>query len=285
MKRYLTITPVRDEERFLPGLIESMRAQTVAPQLWIIIDDGSIDRSSEIIETAAKDCGWIQPRYLSRNGARKPGGESVIMRFLPRELWNQFDFIVRFDADLKFEPEYISALLEEFERDPKLGIASGSLYEPHGGGWREKVTPRYHTRGPSKVYSRACFEAIGGLTDGLGWDTVDGARAMMLGFRTRSFRHIRAYHLRAPGGARGALRGRLDAGRAAFVAGYSPLFMLLRSFKHVFSPPLLAGGLWMLAGFTIAAMRGEVRHSDRELIRFIRFQQRQRILLRESLWR
>jgi biofilm PGA synthesis N-glycosyltransferase PgaC len=285
MKRYLAITPVRDEERFLPGLIESMRAQTAAPARWIIIDDGSSDRSREIIETAAKQCEWISPRLLPAGGERKPGGESIIMRFLPRELWQQYDFIVRFDADLKFGPDYIAALLEEFERDPRLGIASGSLYEPHGSRWREKVTPGYHTRGPSKVYSRECFEAIGGLTDGLGWDTVDGARAMMMGFHTRSFRHLRAYHLRAPGSARGALRGRLDAGRAAFVAGYSPLFMLLRSCKHVFSPPWASGGLWMLMGFTLAWINGEARNPDRELVRFIRAQQRRRILARESLWR
>lgn len=285
MKPYLAITPVRDEERFLPGLIESMRAQTVAPTQWIIIDDGSGDRSREIIEAAATDCRWIAPRYLSRDGERKPGGESIIMRFLPRELLQQYDFIVRFDADLKFGPDYISALLEEFERDPQLGIASGSLYEPHGARWREKVTPRYHTRGPSKVYSRECFDAIGGLTDGLGWDTLDGARAMMMGFHTRSFRHIRAYHLRAPGSARGALRGRLDAGRAAFVAGYSPTFMLLRSFRNIFSPPWRSGGLWMLMGFMSAWMGGEEKSADRELVRFIRAQQRRRILSRESLWR
>ena len=47
--------------------------------------------------------------------------------------------------------------------------------------------PGYHVRGALKLYSRACFEAIGGIEERLGWDTIDETYARMRGFRTQSF--------------------------------------------------------------------------------------------------
>lgn len=285
MIRYLAITPARDEEAFLPGLIDSMTSQFVLPQRWIIIDDGSADRSGEIIAEAARKYKWIEPHHLPRARARDPGGESVVMRFLPRQAWRDVHFIFRPDADLLFGPDYLSHLFQEFARDPKLGIASGTLYEPSGKGWREVVTPGFHTRGPSKLYSRVCFEAIGGLEAGLGWDTVDEARAIMLGFRTRTFRHVRAYHRRATGSARGLWRGRLAAGEAAFAAGYSPIFMLARALRHLFGPPRMLGGVLLVAGYVGAALRGTPKLADAALTNFIREQQLRRLTLRRSAWR
>ncbi|MGH7936435.1 MAG: glycosyltransferase family A protein [Chthoniobacterales bacterium] len=285
MTRYLAITPVRDEERFLPALIESMRAQSVLPACWIIVNDGSTDRSAEIIESAARECAWIKPRQLLRGGDRKSGGESIIMQFIPDELLRGFEFVARFDADLEFGPDYIELLFREFARDPSLGIASGSLMEPSANGWEEHVTPIYHTRGPSKFYSRECFVAIGGLESGLGWDSIDEARAMMAGYRTRNFRHIKAFPKRIGGSARGLWRGRMEAGHAAFAAGYSPSFMLARAIWQGLSPPFGMGGAFMLVGFVAATLKGEHRLADRALIRFIRTQQRRRLMLRESLWR
>src|SRR5262249_5238521 len=150
----------------------------------------------------------------------------VVMQFLNAASPAQYDFILRLDADLSFESDFAQLLLGEFDLDPMLGIAGPVLYEQRQGRWREMRVPAFHTRGAAKMYSSRCFTAIGGLDAGLGWDTVDEAQAMMLGFRTRSFRHIRAYHLRPQGAAGGIWRARLATGRAAYLAGYSPVFMI-----------------------------------------------------------
>ena len=123
MKRYIAITPARDEERLLPRLLVSMVAQTRRPERWIVIDDGSTDRTGEILDRAAQYHPWIEPQHLPRGGARAPGGESVIMRFLPREAWEGYDAILRLDADLTFKPQFAELLLAEMEKDPRLGIA------------------------------------------------------------------------------------------------------------------------------------------------------------------
>src|SRR5215475_12274819 len=200
---YLAITPARDEQTFLPGLIESMVSQTRLPTSWILIDDASTDATPRIMDEAAERFPWIRVHHLSRDGGRGAGGEGVIMRFLPRREHIENDFIFRLDADLSFGPTLIESLIGEFTREPKLGIASAVLYEPSTDGWRMAGRPGFHTRGATKLYSRECFRAIGGLTAGLGWDTIDEARAAMLGFTTRSFGHIRARHHRPVGSAAG----------------------------------------------------------------------------------
>jgi poly-beta-1,6-N-acetyl-D-glucosamine synthase len=285
MTNYIAITPARDEEAFVPGLIESMTSQAVLPRRWIIVDDGSADRTAAIIDAAAARFPFIEPHHLPRDRKREPGGESVIMRFLTPEVWGDARFLVRFDADLLFGPNYLELLFDEFARDELLGIASGELLEPFGAGWRPARMPLFHTRGPSKIYRRECFEAIGGLEADLGWDTIDEARAMMAGYRTRNFRHIQAYHRRVTGSARGRWRGRLSAGEAAWRAGYSPVFMMARALRLMFTPPWMLGGPLIMAGYVGAALSGKTVLADRRLTRFVRTQQWRRLTLRESVWR
>jgi poly-beta-1,6-N-acetyl-D-glucosamine synthase len=285
MSSYVAVTPARDEEILLPGLIASLSNQTCPPSLWIVIDDGSSDKTAEIMEQAAREHEWIEVHHLERSRPRAAGGESVIMSFLRPEVWRCYDFILRLDADLTFEPTVISQLLREFARESRLGIAGATLYEHSEEGWSESRQPSFHTRGALKMYSRDCFAAIGGLDSGLGWDTLDEARAMMHGYHTRSFRHIRARHHRAQGSAEGLLRGRLAAGRAAYRIGYSPAFMLARSVHRMFQTPMIVGSAALLAGYMEGYLRGLPKAASPDLQRFIREQQFSRLLGRESRWR
>src|SRR5260370_38458257 len=101
MERYIAITPARDEEQFLPGLIASMTAQTRPPERWIVIDDGSADATAQILDEAARAHRWIEPIHLERNRPREAGGESRIMQFLPRDAWHHAAFIFLRDPDLR----------------------------------------------------------------------------------------------------------------------------------------------------------------------------------------
>jgi poly-beta-1,6-N-acetyl-D-glucosamine synthase len=283
--RIIAITPARDEENFLPRLIASMAAQTLKPERWIIIDDGSTDATAQILDQAAARYPWIEVKHLPVGRERLPGGESVLMQFLPREVWHDFDAIFRVDADISFKPDLLELLAAEFARDPSLGIAGSGLFEPEGTAWREIRSPSFHTRGAVKMYSRACFEAIGGLVSGLGWDTIDEARAMMLGYKSHSFRHIRAYHHRPQGSAGGYLKGNLAAGRAAYNVGYHPLFLIMRAAKRGLSWPPVIGGMFLFAGYLEGYLRRSEKIAPPDLVRFIRRQQLRRLLKMETVWR
>lgn len=285
MNGYIAITPARDEEKLLPGLIASVAAQSRLPDRWILIDDGSIDQTPALIDEAARKYQWIEPHHLPRARVRAPGGESVVMRFLSRERWEKHDYILRLDADLTFGADLTDLLIAEFERLPHLGLAGPTLYEPSpsGRGWREIRSPGFHTRGAVKMYTRACFSAIGGLEPGLGWDTVDEVRAMMAGFITRSFSHIRAFHHRPQGDAGGHLKARWAAGCAAYQTGYSPLFMLGRTLRQALKLRPLSGAA-LLLGYCWSQVRGDPRAASPEMVKFVRQQQLRRLLLMGSRW-
>jgi poly-beta-1,6-N-acetyl-D-glucosamine synthase len=284
MSRYIAITPARDEQEFLPHLVASMAAQSWAPDRWIVIDDGSADDTAAIIDDACRIYPWIEAHHLPRNRSRAPGGEGVIAEFLPVEMCQQYDYVMRLDADVSFDSDFAAALRDEFALDPQLGIASPTLWEPDGSEWREIRQPEFHTRGPAKLYSIECFTAIGVLDPDVGWDTLDEARAMMRGYRTRSFRHIKAKHHR-PQGAASGWKARMAAGLAAYRVGYSPLFMLARAARHTVSQPVPFAGALMLAGYVNGYIRGEARCAEPEVVEFIRRHQHRRLLLQESLWR
>jgi len=282
--RYLAITPARDEELCLPRLIGAMAAQIRPPDRWIVIDDGSDDDTGALVSAAAAKYPWIEVHHLPRNQTRTPGGESVVTRFLSRDVYSQFDYIMRIDADISFDADFSELLVAEFARDVNLGISGPTLYEPDGIGWHEIRQPEFHTRGAAKMYSSACLAAIGGLNGSLGWDTLDEAHAMMLGFRTRNFRHIKARHHR-PQGAASGWRARTAAGLSAYNVGYSPLFLWARAVRQSLKPPVPFAGMLMVSGYLQGYLQRRRRIASPEVVKFIRRQQVRRLLLRESLWR
>ena len=58
--KYLIITPVRNEEKYIEYTIKSVLQQTVKPEEWIIVDDGSTDNTSSIIDEYSRKYDWIK---------------------------------------------------------------------------------------------------------------------------------------------------------------------------------------------------------------------------------
>ena len=50
---YALITPARNEEAYIMKTIEAIITQSVLPQKWVIVNDGSTDRTGEIIRKYA----------------------------------------------------------------------------------------------------------------------------------------------------------------------------------------------------------------------------------------
>ena len=229
-KRYIVISPVRNEEKFLPLTIDSMLKQTVTPQQWIIVDDGSTDNTAKIAMAAAQQHHWIETVVRKDRGYRKPGG-GVVEAFddgFRRIKGQDWDFVVKFDGDLSFAPDYFERCLLRFERDMKLGIGGGTICNQTRDGLIVEAPgdPVFHVRGATKIYKRDCWEAIGGLIQAPGWDTIDEYKANMLGWTTYTFPDLKLCHHRPAGGAQGTWKNLLKNGLANYVAGYHPLFML-----------------------------------------------------------
>jgi glycosyltransferase involved in cell wall biosynthesis len=286
--RYAIVTPVKNEENYLEGMIDSVVRQTVAPMRWIIVNDGSTDRTGEIIEAAASRHGWITGvavRDPNGGNRRKPGGEAVLHHGLRRLDLSEYDYFARLDGDISFEHDYFERLFREFERNPRLGIASGVCYVWRKGKLIEEKNPRLHVRGAIKTYRVPCLGQIGGLGSGLGWDIADEARANLLGWQTRNFPELKVIHHRPTQTASGALKGRMNAGIAAYTVGYHPLFMVLRAGRNLVRRPYVLGGLSMLYGFLSGYLKSLPQMQDEDLIRYIREQQWNRLTGRTTIWK
>jgi glycosyltransferase involved in cell wall biosynthesis len=260
--RYLVVSPVKDEERHVERTLDTVAAQTVRPARWIIVDDGSTDRTPEILRRYAEGRGWIEVATRRNDGARQPGS-AVMNAFyhgLERVRPADYDYIVKLDCDVDLPADYFERLFGEFERDSRLGIASGIYLEESAGSWQAISMPAYHAAGASKVMRTRCFEDIGGFVRERGWDTVDEVRAQVRGWRTRHFPEVQFRHLKPEGSGIGSVRTNAMHGDVYFLTGGGPLFLLFKAAHRMIagSPPVV-GGLAMLYGYARSALSGRAR--------------------------
>jgi poly-beta-1,6-N-acetyl-D-glucosamine synthase len=286
-QRYVVITPVRNEEKYLERTILSVIGQTVRPAEWVIVDDGSSDRTGEIIDNYAAKYKWIRALHRANRGFRKPGG-GVVNTFNDgyRSLvCRDWDFVVKLDGDLSFEADYFEKIINRFMAEPKLGIGGGTLYCISNGLKRIERGPRFHVRGPTKVYRRECWEQIGGLWAAAGWDTVDEVKANMLGWKTMSVPDIYASHNRATGTADGIWSDSVKRGLICYAVGYHPLFTLARLLYHATNKPYAVRSIGMAYGFLRAHLTSVPRINEAPFIHFVRKEQMNRLRGRQTIWK
>lgn len=281
MPAYLVISPVKDEEQHVEATLASMVVQTSRPVRWIIVDDGSSDRTADIVERYCQEHEWITLVRLPRT-TKRGAGSPVIRAFhagLEQVGSTAYEFIVKLDCDLRITADYFERLLARFEADPQLGIASGVYRELHQGEWKTIGMPDHHAAGASKVIRALCFEQIAGFVEARGWDTVDEIRAQRRGWRTRHFEDLVFDHLRVEGSANGPLYTARLHGEVYYMTGGSWHFFLLKSVHRMIAgrPPLL-GGLMLLAGYFGPILAGRKRLVNRDEARHYRRILNQRIL-------
>lgn len=288
MREYIIVTPVRDEAAHIEKTIEAVRSQTLLPTRWIVVDDGSTDGTGEILDRWASQLGWMQVVHRRDRGCRV-NGAGVMEAFyegyaaLDHDRW---DYLVKLDGDLSFAPDYFERCLAMFEADAKLGIGGGTVYQLEQG--QEKVDsegdPTFHVRGATKIYRRECWDMIAPLVQAPGWDTVDEVKANMLGWSTRTFPALRVIQHKQTGAADGAWRNAFKNGRANYVTGYDPMFMLAKCIRRALTRPMVVGGLALALGFWSGYITRLPRVPDAGVIDYLRRQQRRRLLLRASIY-
>ncbi len=250
--KYVVISPVKDESAHIESTFKSVIHQTVQPNCWVIVDDGSRDQTPAILSRYSKEHPWIQIVSAGTEANRGPGAP-VIRAFctgLSVVEHVDFDFIVKLDADLELPPNYFEELLRRFEADPSLGIASGVYLEYHRERWDVIPMPDYHAAGASKMIRTKCFKDIGGFVAHRGWDTIDEIRAQTLGWKTKHFDELQFLHLKPEGSGIGRVRTSLMQGEVYYLTGGGGLFFLLKIIQRMFrNRPWGLYGLAMLIGF------------------------------------
>jgi glycosyltransferase involved in cell wall biosynthesis len=270
--RIAVVVPFRDEQRYLPVLLDSLAAQLRRADVVALVDDGSTDGSNALARAfAGTHAGAVvlerPPRAAGRD--RLAGGGAVrSFAWGVAQLGGDWDVVAKVDADLRLNPRLLETLEREFHADPALGMAGTYLSAPSGE--RQRCRPE-HVEGETKFYRRACWEQIAPLPATLGWDTIDEVRARLRGWRTRSFEVPGgdSLHMREMGGHDGVLRGFRRWGTCAWVYGEHPLHVLAVGVQRLGDRPRVLGGASYVAGWALAALR-RVPRAEPEVRREVR---------------
>jgi glycosyltransferase involved in cell wall biosynthesis len=279
--KYVLITPARNEEAFIEKTIESAAKQTILPLKWVIVNDGSTDDTGNKVRRFLGKYPWIEliefPVRKERNFAAKvfafnAGQESV------KNL--DYEVIANLDADTSFDADHFEFLLNEFRKNPRLGVA-GTIFKEDGySSETDSFEGENHVSGQCQLFRRQCFDEIGGYrpnkAGGIDWMAVTSAR--MMGWQTRSFREKWFFHHRKLGTAeRGRLKSSFSYGEKDYYLGGHPVWEALRVAFRMTRKPYLIDGAALGSGFLWAFLSRQKRAVSKELMKFHRKEQMQKL--------
>ena len=277
--KYVLITPSRNEEAFIEKTLDSMVRQTLAPERWVIVDDGSTDRTAEIVKKYRERCHWIELVQRPQRSERSFAGKvHAFTAGLDRVCSLPFDVIGNLHGDLSFDPDYLEFLMRKFSEDPKLGVAGTPFTENGYDSARDSFEGENHVAGGCQLFRRRCFEDVGGYVPnpagGIDWIAVTTAR--MKGWKTKSFPEKRFHHYRTLGTAeRSRTAANFSYGEKDYYLGGSPVWQLFRVAYRATKEP--SEGAALLAGYFWAAARRMKRPVSSELMRFHRREQMKKL--------
>lgn len=240
-RRYILVTAVKNEEENLYNLIKSVAEQMIKPVLWVIADDGSTDKTPEIIKEAKAKYEWIQSIRLNSEVKIRDIGlhlTSVMMKVTEFAIGYcerneiKYSCVGNIDGDVIIEPKFFEKLIIEFEKDDKLGIAgSGTQYiegdeiiQPEGGAEEPS--------GGDMLIRRECFEDGGGIQLSCCWDSVLKAKARLRGWNVKRFEYVKATETRVPGSENYWERG-IHSGESAYYLNINPMHAWFKGIKFL----------------------------------------------------
>ena len=244
-RAYLLVTPVKNEEKNVIKLIDSVDSQSLKPALWIIVDDNSTDSSPSLIEKHSKGREYI---YKVTYPVKKEWDIGIhyseVCRYgfekatdIAEKNGISYEYIALLDADIILDRSYFEILIEAMEEDQTLGIVSGVIYSWDGKTYVMDKARKNLPRGAARIWKRKCFEETGGYILTHSPDTVSNMKAGIHGWKTEIIDEAKAYQTRLTSTAKGAWVGFMKAGMGAY---------------HIYYPPHIA----FLRGLSLCAMRG-----------------------------
>ena len=276
-RSYVLVTPARNEEAFIEKTIASVICQTVLPAKWVIVDDGSTDRTPEIVGRYLAQCPWMEMVQMPQRRNRSFSGKVQAFN-VGRERVKSLDYEVigNLDADVSFERDYIEFLLNKFSEDSDLGVA-GTIFREEGySSETDSFEGQNHVAGGCQLFRAQCFAQIGGFmpndTGGVDWIAVTTAR--MLGWKTQSFREKSFFHHRHLGTAeRSVLSSLFSYGEKDYYLGSHPVWELFRVAYRAAKQPFIIGGVALGLGYCWALIRRAPRPVSGPLMAFHRKEQ------------
>ena len=243
-KNYLLITPCKNEGKNLPHVIDSVANQTILPVVWIIIDDGSTDDTSKVLQEYGSCYKWIrvlrleeQPHDLGLHLAEVmiKGFDLAISYCQKNHL--DYSYLGNLDGDIVLPNNFYENLINEFEKDASLGVASGGTENLVD----EKLI-KVHLRptepsGGHMLIRRKCFEECGGILRSYSVDSVVKAKARIRGWKTWRFEENITIELRGVNRGNGYWNGTKKMGESFYFRNVHPVNVGVKSIRYLIGSP------------------------------------------------
>jgi poly-beta-1,6-N-acetyl-D-glucosamine synthase len=282
---YALVTAARNESDVIHLALDSVVAQTLVPETWVVVSDGSGDGTDDVVRRYAAEHPFIQlhrsDEPAERNTAAKVNAINIGIEALAGK---DYAYIGNLDADISFGERYFETLVERFEHDEQLGVIGGRIFQVDGHGrTREANASTESVAGAVQFFRRECFEQIGGyqpITGGME-DGIAEITARYNGWKTRSYADLPAVHHRELGTVgRSVYEARFNSGATEYVVGFGFSYHLLRALSRLSERPYVIGSLLILLGYSWALLSRRRRVVSDELVGFIRREQAARIASR-----
>ena len=276
-KRYVVVSPCRDEAKHIRRTLDSVGAQTVPPALWVVVDDGSTDGTAAILAEYAGKLPYLTVVRRADRGHRSvgPGVIEAFYAGLTAVDLGSFEYLCKLDLDLDLPPRYFELLIARMEANPRLGTVSGKPYfmHPRSRSLVPEVSGDEMSVGMTKFYRTTCFRDIGGFVREVMWDGIDCHRCRQRGWLAESLDDdgLRFLHLRPQGSSqKGIWTGRVRSGYGQYFMGSSPLYVVASAVSRLAQHPVLCGSIANMWGYFLSAARRLPRYGDPEFRRFLR---------------
>jgi len=271
---YILITPAKNEEKDLQKVIDSVVNQTVLPKVWIIIDDGSTDRTSLIIQYNQNKYDFIKSIRLPEHQRDiyyhyayvcRKGFEYAIQHC--NKLKINFDYIGLLDADTILERNYFKKLFIRMEMNPNVGIASGGIYYKKNSKLIYEKSLEDFPRGTGRIWTKQCFIETGGYEIDPAMHTISNVKANIKGYETKQYREIIAIQTRKTSSIEGFWKSNVKAGINAYYLYRRPKIIFLNVLYKSIQYPFYSG-LAFLIGYLRAYFKNEARIKNIEIINY-----------------
>lgn len=276
---YVLITAARNEEKYIEATIQAVLSQTILPKKWVIVSDGSTDRTDEIIKRHSDHYNFIE--FVRRDPGSNQNSDFASKVFALNAGYERlknfaYDYIGHLDADITFEPDYYENVLKKFEQNPSLGIAGGFIFEPVQGNF---VSRPYNTErsvaGGIQLFRREFYKDLGGLMPlkrgGEDWYAEVVAR--MKGWKVESFQNLHVFHHKPSNSVRGAINESFRQGIMDYSLGSHPLFECVKCIRRVGEKPYMIGAFIRMCGFVWPYLNKQQRLVSNDFVEYMRADQ------------
>ena len=264
------ITPVKNEEKNLPLLIESVSSQDQQPDIWVIVDDNSTDSSGEIIKNVEKDTPWIyKTKHSSGEYDLGKNVSSVISKGYSKAI-NESDKEIKYcmvlDADMEIDKYYVSSLVRLMDENEQLGVLSGGVYYESGGELVLESRHRDEPAGGATMFRCELLDELGGIPIVPCWDSAIKIKAKNRGYQCRYLHQMdsRAVQARPTGGKQDLYKSWFSKGEQHYILNYHPLVTILKFFNLGYSSGI-SGSIGYLHGYSSALFDRREKVEDSEI--------------------